>query len=54
MNKIYLLYKVQCFIGISGTDKTDNPTCEIIYDNFTCENYRFSHNNNIVLDILYC
>ena len=24
------------------TDKTDNLTCEIIYDNFTCENYRFS------------
>jgi hypothetical protein len=21
---------------------TDNLTCEIIYDNFTCENYRFS------------
>ena len=40
-----LLYKVQCFIGISGTDKTDNLTCEIIYDNFTCENYRFSNNH---------
>ena len=26
-----LLYKVQCFIGISGTDKTDNLTCEVIY-----------------------
>ena len=37
-----LLYKVRCFIGISGTDKTDNLTCEIIYDNFACENYRFS------------
>ena len=24
-----------------GTDKTDNRTCEIIYGNFTCENYRF-------------
>ena len=27
---------------ISSTDKSDNLTCEIIYDNFTCENYRFS------------
>ena len=24
-------------MGISGTDKTDNRTCEIIYDNFTSE-----------------
>ena len=24
-----LLYKVQCFIRSSGTDKTDNLTCEI-------------------------
>jgi hypothetical protein len=37
-----LLYKVWCFIEIPSTDKTDNLTCEIIYDNFTCENYRFS------------
>ena len=29
---------------ISGTDKTDNRTCEIIYGNFTCENYRFAIN----------
>ena len=29
-------------IEISSTDKTDNHTCEIIYDNFTCENYRFT------------
>ena len=32
--------------GISGTDKTDDLTCEIIYDNFTCENYRFSTNHS--------
>ena len=25
---------MQCFIRISGTDKTDNLTCEIIHDNF--------------------
>ena len=43
--KNYLLYEVPCFTGISDTDKTDNLTCEIIYDNFTCENYRFSHNH---------
>ena len=30
---------------ISGTDKIDNLTCEILYDNFTCENYRFSNNH---------
>ena len=30
---------------ISGTDKTDNRTCEIVYDNFTYENYRFSTNH---------
>ena len=29
-----LLNKVQCFIGISGIDKTDNLTCEIIYNHF--------------------
>ena len=44
--KNHLLYKVQCFARISGTDKTDNLTCEIIYDNFTCENYRFSNNHH--------
>ena len=50
----FLLYKVQCFIRISGTDKTDNLTCEIIYDNFTCENHRFSNNHQSwLLDILY-
>ena len=38
----YLLYNVCCFTEILSTDKTDNLTCEIIYDNFTCENYRFS------------
>ena len=39
---------------ISGTDKTDNLACEIIYDNVTCENYRFSNNHQSkLLDILY-
>ena len=37
-DKILLFYKVQYIVGIAGTDKTDNLTCEIIYDNFTCEN----------------
>ena len=42
-------------MGISDTDKTDNLTCEIIYDNFTCENYRFSNNHQSwLIDILYC
>ena len=40
-----LLYKVLYFIGNAGTGRTDNLTCEIIYDNFTCENYRFSNNH---------
>ena len=31
-------------MGISGTDKTDNRTCEIIHGNFTCKNYRFATN----------
>ena len=48
-----LVYKVQCLIGISDTDKNDNLTCEIIYDNFTCENYRFSNNHySLLMDIL--
>ena len=47
----FLLYKVvQCFIRTSGTDRTDNLTCETIYDNFTCENYRFS-NNHVTLKL---
>ena len=45
MSKLYLFYKVQCFIRIPATDKTDNLTCEIIYDNFTCENYCFSNHH---------
>ena len=50
-----LLYKVQRSIRISGTDKTYNLTCEIIiYDNFTCENYRFSNSHQSeLLDMLY-
>ena len=46
LNYCNLLYKVQCFKRISGTDTTDNLTCKIIYDNFTCENYRFSNITN--------
>ena len=39
---------MQCFIVISGTDKTDDLTCEVIYDNFACENYRFSNRSSII------
>ena len=39
----YLLFKVQCFIKISSTDKIDNLKCEIM----TRENYRFSNNQLI-------
>ena len=38
---------------ILNTDKTDNLTCEIIYDNFPCENYRFSNNYHAFLWIFY-
>ena len=41
-DKNFLFYKVQYIVGIAGTDKTDNLTCENIYDNSTRENYRFS------------
>ena len=34
----YLLYKVQCFIKISGTNKTDILTCEIIMIMFNTRN----------------
>ena len=55
LNCIFLLYEVLCFIGISDTDKTQNLTCEIIYDNFICEIYRFSNNHHsLLIDILYC
>ena len=33
----YLLYKVECFIEVSATDKNGNLTCEIIHGNLTCE-----------------
>ena len=42
LSLLFLSHKVECFIGIPGSHKTDNLTCETIYDNFTCENYRFS------------
>ena len=46
---IWLLsYKVQCFMEISGTGKTDNLTSEFIQDNFPCENHRFSNNQTII------
>ena len=35
--------------GFGHHDKTDNLTCEIIYDNFTCENCRFSNNHHLLL-----
>ena len=38
---ICLLHKVQCFMMILATDKTDYRTCVIIYDNFMCQNYCF-------------
>ena len=32
-----LLYKVECFIEVSATDKNGNLTCEVIHGNLTCE-----------------
>ena len=41
-------------LKIPGIGKTD-LTCEIIYDSFTCDNYRFLNNfQSQLLDILYC
>ena len=31
-----LLYKIEWFIDFSATNKIDNRTCVIIYDNLTC------------------
>jgi hypothetical protein len=46
LNNIYitLFYyiKYSALNSTSSTDKSDNLTCEIIHDNLTCENYRFS------------
>ena len=33
----FLLYKVECLIEVSATDKNGNLTCEIIHGNLTCE-----------------
>ena len=43
-NKFYYI-KYSALKRVLGTDKTDNLTCEIIFDNFTCENYHFSNNH---------
>ena len=39
MRYFILLYKVECFIELYATDENDNLTCEIIYGNFTCDDY---------------
>ena len=36
-------------IGISDIDRTDNLTCEIIYNNFTCENYQALFKQPIII-----
>ena len=41
-------------MGISDADKTDNLIYEIIYDNFTCENYRFSNSHHSLLMDISC
>ena len=42
IHNYHLLYQVECFIGVSATDKNGNLTCEIIHGDLTCEiNYRF-------------
>ena len=40
---VYLLYKVECFIGVSATNKIDNLTFVIIHDNLTCIDYYVMH-----------
>ena len=46
-----MLYSI-IYKGIPDTDKTDNLTCEIINDNFICENDCFSNNRTYVYFIL--
>ena len=38
-----LLYKIECFIDVSSTNKIDNLTCVIIHDNLTCVDYHETH-----------
>ena len=55
MFDLIFLYKVSCFIRISDTYKTVNLTREIIYDNFTCDDFRFSNNpHSLLMEISYC
>ena len=39
----FLLYKIECFIDFSATNKINNLTCVIIHDNLTCVNYHETH-----------
>ena len=53
--KDLLLYKIDCFINVSATNKIDNLTCVIIHDNLTRE---IIHDNLtcviIMKHIMYC
>ena len=35
--ELFIIYKVECFMEVSATDKNGNLTCEIIHGNLTCE-----------------
>ena len=35
MNYYYLLYKIECFIAVSISNKIDNLTCVVIHDDPT-------------------
>ena len=43
ISNINLLYKIEWFIDFSATNKIDNLTCVIIYDNLTCVDYHETH-----------
>ena len=40
---MWLLYKIECFIDVSATNKIDNLTCVIIHDNLRCVDYHETH-----------
>ena len=45
----FLLYKVQCLIGILDTAMTHNLTYEIVYNYVTGENYHQKHKQSSII-----
>ena len=55
-NKVFYYIKYSALLGFRSLIKLITSYVRLlIYDNFTCENYRFSNNHHsLVMDILYC